>query len=90
MPKPRLQLIHCSNGIQPGAKRRPDSSGFRPVVIPGGVQSRPGERSWQATLELIGVVGFGFLVSYANYLALLEASATVLAGANWIDHETTS
>ena len=87
MPKPRLQLIHCSNGIQPGAKRRPDSSGFRPFVIPGGVQSRPGERSWDAAL---GLIGLGFLASYANYLALLEASAAVLAGANWIDHDTTS
>ena len=87
MPKPSLQLIHCSNGIRPGVKRRPDSSGFRPSVIPGGVQSRPGERSWDAAL---GLIGLGFLVSYVNYLALLEAGAAVLAGSNWIDHDTTS
>jgi hypothetical protein len=87
MSKPSLQLIHCSNGVRPRAKRRQNSSGFRPFVIPGGVQSMPGERSWEAALELIG---FGFLVSYANYLAFLEASTTVLAGSNWIDHEKTS
>jgi hypothetical protein len=87
MPKPSLQLIHCSNGIQPGAKRRQNSSSFRPFVIPGGMQSLPGERSWEAALELIGL---GFLVCCANYLAVLEASTTVLAGSNWIDHEKTS
>ena len=67
MSKPSLQLIHCSNGIRPGAKRRQNGGGFRPLVIPGGVRSVPGERSWEAALELIGL---GFLVCYANYLAL--------------------
>jgi len=91
MSKPGLQLIHCSNGIRRSAKRRQDSSGFRPFVIAGGMQSTPVERSWQAALGLIGVgLGVGFLVSCANYLALLEASTTVLAGSNWIDHEKTS
>ena len=85
--KPSLQLIHCSNDIRRSAKRRPDSSGFQPFVIAGGMQSMPGERSWQAALGLIGV---GFLVSYASYLALLEASTTVLAGFDWTDHEKTS
>jgi len=47
----------------------------------------PGERSWEAALELIGL---GFLVSYENYLAFLEASTTVFANANWFDHEKTS
>ena len=47
----------------------------------------PDERSWGAALELIGL---GFLASYANYLAFLEASTTVLADANWFDHEKTS
>ena len=51
------------------------------------MQSISGEHSWEAALELIGL---GFLVSYANYLALLEASTTVLAGSSWIDHEKTS
>ena len=45
------------------------------------------ERSWEVALELIGL---GFLVSYANYVALLEASTTVLADPNWIGHEKTS
>ena len=87
MSKPSLQLIHCSNGIRRSAKRRQDSSGFQPFVIAGGMQSMPGEGSWQAALGLIGV---GFLVSYASYLALLEAGTTVLAGSNWMDHETSS
>ena len=47
----------------------------------------PGERSWEAALELISL---GFLVSYANYIAFLEAGASVLGGSNWIDHEKTS
>ena len=44
----------------------------------------PGEQLWKAALELIGL---GVLVSYANYLAFLEASTTVLGGSNWIDQE---
>ena len=87
MSKPSLQLIHCSNSVRPGAKRRRNGSSFQPFVIPGGTQSISGDRSWEAALELIGL---GFLVSYASYLALLEASSTVLAGSNWIDHEKTS
>ena len=46
----------------------------------------PGEPAWEAALELIGL---GFSISYANYLALLQASTIVLAGSNWIDHEKT-
>jgi hypothetical protein len=87
MSKPSLQLIHCSKDIRPGAKRRQNRSGFRPFVIPGGVQSMPDERSWEAALELIGL---GFLASYAIYLAFLEASTTVLADANSFDYEETS
>ena len=49
--------------------------------------SVPGERSWQTALELIGL---GFLVSYANYLAFLQTSTAVLAGSNRIDHDKTS
>ena len=82
--KPSLQLIHCSNGIRPGAKRSRSSGGFRPFVIPGGLPSVPAERSWQPALELIGL---GFLVSYANYLVLLEAGTAVLASSSRIDHE---
>ena len=51
------------------------------------MQSISGEHSWEAAIELIGL---GFLVSYANYVALLEASTTVLADPNWIGHEKTS
>jgi len=87
MSTPSLQLIHCSKDVRPAAGRRQNSSGFRPFVITGGMQSMPGERSWEAALELIGL---GFLVSYENYLAFLEASTTVFANANWFDHEKTS
>ncbi|MBR1145649.1 hypothetical protein [Bradyrhizobium sp. AUGA SZCCT0431] len=86
MPKPSLQLIHCSNDIRPGAKRRQDSTSFQPYVILGGARSVPGERSWEAALDL---VDFGFLVCYENYLAFLEASAAVFGGSNWTNHEKT-
>jgi hypothetical protein len=87
MSKPSLQLIHCSNRIRLGTKRRQNSSGFRPFVIAGGMQSMQDERLWEAALELIGL---GLLASYANYLAFLEVSTTALAGSNCIDHEKTS
>jgi len=87
MPKPSLKLIHCSNGIRPGARRRQSSDGFRPFVIPGGMLSIPGEPSWQTAFHLIGL---GFLFSYANYLAFLEAGMSGLTGSNRIDHEKTS
>jgi hypothetical protein len=86
MSKPSLRLVHRSNGIPPGAKRRPNDGGFRPFVIHGGVSSAPADRSWQATLELAGL---GLLAFYGSYFALLEASMTVLGGPNWTDPETT-
>ena len=46
-----------------------------------------GAPSWETALELVGL---GFLVSYANYLALLEASTIVLAASSRIDHEKIS
>ena len=86
MSKPSLQLIHCSSGIRPGAKRRQNGRTFRPFVIHGGarVRSAPGERSWEAALELIDL---GFLVFYRNYFAFLGASTT--GGPNWADPEKT-
>ena len=86
MPKPSLQLIHCSNDIRPAAKRRQDSAAFQPYVIPGGARSVPVERSWEAALDL---VDFGVLVCYRNYLAFLEASAAILACSKWTNHEKT-
>ena len=86
MSKPSLQLIHCSNGIPPGARRRQNGRSFRPLVIDGGVRSVPGARSWQTALELFGL---GLLVFYGNYLAVLEANMTVLDGSNWPDPEKT-
>lgn len=46
----------------------------------------PIDRSWEAALDL---VDFGVLVCYQNYLAFLEASAAVLGGSRWTDHEET-
>lgn len=82
MSKPSLQLIHCSNGIRPGAKRRPNGQGFRPLVIDGGVKSVPGEHYREAALELLDL---GLLVLYGNYLAFLAANMAVLNGPGWTD-----
>jgi hypothetical protein len=82
MSKPSLQLIHCSNGIRPGATRRPKGRSFRPLVIDGGVKSAPGEHSWKTALELFNL---GVLVCYGSYLAFLEANMTVLSGPDWTD-----
>lgn len=87
MSKPSLRLVHRSNGIPPGAKRRQNDGGFRPYVIHGGVSSTTADRSWQTALELAGL---GVLVFHANYLALLAASMNVLGGPNWTDTETIS
>jgi hypothetical protein len=86
MSKPRLQLVHCSNGIQPEAKHRQRGRGFRPLVLHGG--GRPlRESAWEAAFELINL---GFLISHGNYLAVLHASITVLEACNWANPEKTS
>ena len=89
MSKPRLQLIHCSNGVRPGAKHRQRDRGFRPQVIPGGARARsvPRESSWEAALELINL---GFSISHGNYLAFLQASITVIEAYNRTDPDKTS
>ena len=69
MSKPSLQLIHCSNDVRPGATRRHNGRGFRPLVIHGGVKSMPGAHSWEAALELFSLV---FFVFYRQNLAFLE------------------
>jgi hypothetical protein len=85
MPKPRLLMIHCSNGIRPGAKHR-QRSRFRPLVIQGGA-AVSSENSWEAALKLIDL---GFSISHANYLAFLQVSITVLNAYNRTDPEKTS
>jgi len=84
MPKPRLQLIHCSNGIRPAARRLQNGRGFRPLVIDGGMNSAPGAHSLETALELFNL---GLQVCYGNYLAFLEASRVVLDDPDWIDPE---
>lgn len=88
MSKPRLQLIHCSNGIQPEAKHPQRGRSFRPLVSHGGARARsaPRENSWEAALELINL---GFLISQVNYLAFLQASLTALEAYNRTDPERT-
>jgi hypothetical protein len=68
MSKPRLLLIHCSNGVRPEAKHRQRGRSFRPLVIHVGARARsvPRQSSWEAALELINL---GLLISHGNYLA---------------------
>jgi hypothetical protein len=82
MSKPSLQLIHCSNGIRPGAKRRQNGRSFRPLVIDGGVKSARAGHPWETAFKLFDL---GLLVCCANYLAFLEASMIVLNDPNWTD-----
>ncbi|XIA66242.1 hypothetical protein ACFIOY_09450 [Bradyrhizobium sp. TZ2] len=86
MSKPSLQLVHCSNSIQPGARHRRNGRSFRPRVVDGGVRSVPGAQAWQAALELFGL---GLLAFYGSYLAALEVHMTILNGSNWPDPEKT-
>jgi hypothetical protein len=82
MSKPSLQLIHCSNGIRPGAKRRRTGRSFRPLVIDGGAKPAPRAHPWKAALELFDL---GLVVFYGNYFAFLEANMIVLNGSNRTD-----
>ena len=84
MSKPCLQLIHCSNSIPAGARRRHTSRSFRPEIIDGGGKSRVVVHPFETALELFGL---GVLVSCRNYLVLLEASMSVLNGSNRTDPE---
>jgi hypothetical protein len=83
MSKPRLVLVHCSNGIQPNAKLRRHGSGFQPLVIQGGAPARsvPGASPQEAALKLVEL---GFLVFQMNNLAFLEATMIVLEACNGI------
>jgi hypothetical protein len=85
MSKPSLRLIHCSDGIRSGEKRRRNGHSFRPQIIEGGVRAMPGEHCLETALALFGL---GLLVFYGNYLALLEANMIVLNGSSWTVPET--
>jgi hypothetical protein len=87
MSKPRLLLIHCSNGIRQGAKHGQRGRSFRPLVIHVGARARsaPRESSWEAAFELINL---GLLVSHSNCVAFLQASIPVLEACNRTDPES--
>jgi hypothetical protein len=89
MSKPRLRLIHCSNGVRPSAKHRQHGRSFRPLVLRGSARaiSVPSESSWDAALKLIDL---GFLIFHVNYFAFLQASITVLEAHNWTAPEKAS
>ena len=74
MSRPRLQLVHSSNGSLPGALHRQRKRGFRPLVMQGG-RAKSAPSSWETGLELFNL---GFLASGLGYLAFLQASVTVL------------
>jgi hypothetical protein len=86
MPRPRLQLVHSSNGAQPGADRRPRTRGFRPSVIQGSgrAKSAPGEIAWDAPLKLMNL---GFLASCHNYVAFVQVGLAVLEACSRTDLE---
>jgi hypothetical protein len=85
MSQPRLQLIHCSNGVRTGAKPRRHGRGFRPLVIQGGAPA-PTASTWEPVFKLVEL---GLLVSQFNYLAFLQASVTVMEAYNWTDPKKT-
>ena len=89
MPKPRLRLVHSSNGTRLGVVYRPRDRSFRPLVIQGGARAKSAlrENSWEAGLKLINL---GFLASCRNYLAFLQASMAVLEACNRTDPDKTS
>jgi len=84
MSKPRLLLVHCSNGIRLGAKPRQHGRSFRPLVIQGGARAKSAlrESAWEAALELMDL---GFSICHINYLAFLQVSITVLETYNRTD-----
>jgi hypothetical protein len=89
MSKPRLLLIHSSNGVRPRANHGQRRRSFRPLVILGGARARsaPEQNSWESALKLIDL---GFLACQLNYLAFLQATLAVLEAKTWADSEKTS
>jgi hypothetical protein len=85
MSKPCLRLVHSSNSAKLVAVRQRDRS-FRPLVVQGGAQAKSArsEGHWEAALELINL---GARASWANYVALLQASIAVLEVCNRTDPE---
>jgi hypothetical protein len=89
MPKPRLRLVHSSNGSRLEVEYRLRDRSFRPFVIKGGARARsaPTENSWEAAFSLFNL---GFLAACHNYVAFLQTSIAVLEASNRTDPAKTS
>jgi hypothetical protein len=87
MSKPRLRLVHSSNGTRLGVVHRQRDRSVRLLVMQGGrAKSALRESPWEAGLELINL---GLLASCRNYLAFLQASMAVLEACNRTGPEKT-
>lgn len=88
MSKARLHLICGSGGIEPEAVHRRRGRSFQLSIIDGGKRATaaPGEKFWEATLDLFDL---GILVSQVNYLAFVAASLTALELQGWADPKQT-
>lgn len=84
MSKARLHLICCSDDVEPEAMHRRRGRSFQLSVIDGGKRAiaAPGEKLWEATLDLFDL---GILVSQVNYLAFVAASLTAIELQGWAD-----
>jgi hypothetical protein len=89
MSKVRLHLICCSGGIEPEVVHRRRGRSFQLSIIDGGKRATaaPGEKLWEATLNLFDL---GILVAQVNYLAFVAASLTVLELQGWADPKQAS
>jgi hypothetical protein len=89
MSKARLHLICCSGGVEPEAVHRRRGRSFQLSIIDGGKRATaaPGEKLWEATLDLFDL---GILVSQVNYLAFVAASLTALELQGWADPKQAS
>jgi hypothetical protein len=88
MSKAHLQLILCSDDVEPQVRDRRRERPFKLSVIEGGRRPIAAEREpWEALLGLFDLAG---LAVQANCAAFVAASLTVLELHGWTDPEQTS
>ncbi|GKQ55374.1 hypothetical protein [Bradyrhizobium sp. Ce-3] len=77
MPKARLHLILCSDGVEHEARVHRRDRSFQPSVIDGGKQAAdpPADTSW---IDLLDAFDLSVVLCQASYLALLGASLAAL------------